>query len=147
MLKKLVGDSFKKQVIFEVIAGKNLLGKASGNVYIMIDESKEHGDGVVKIKNKLFYFLGSHKEEKYTRSAGKAAAGAIIGGVLTGGIGAIAGAAIGGRKKDDSVYFIDFADYETKEEFTVQVKVNRKRSKNDIADFPIAQPSKIGLEK
>jgi hypothetical protein len=45
-----------------------------------------------------------------TRSAGKAAAGAIIGGVLTGGLGAIAGAAIGGRKKDASTAVIRFAD-------------------------------------
>ncbi len=37
------------------------------------------------------------------RSAGKAAAGAIIGGVLTGGLGLLAGAAIGGRRKDDSI--------------------------------------------
>lgn len=37
------------------------------------------------------------------RSLGKAAAGALIGGVLTGGIGAVAGAVIGGRRKDDSV--------------------------------------------
>lgn len=45
-------------------------------------------------------------ERSSHRSAGKAAAGAIIGGVLTGGIGAIAGAAIGGRKKDDSVIYV-----------------------------------------
>jgi hypothetical protein len=45
-----------------------------------------------------------------TRSAGKAAAGAIIGGVLTGGLGAIAGAAIGGRKKDASIAVIRFPD-------------------------------------
>lgn len=146
MWKKLIGDSFKKQVMFEVIAGENRLGKATGNNYLMIDESKAHGDGVVKFNKKLFYFLGSHVEEKHTRSAGKAAAGAIIGGVLTGGVGAIAGAAIGGRKRDDSVYFLDFADYETKEEFTVQVKVNKKFSKNDIADFPIANADQLGLE-
>lgn len=42
-------------------------------------------------------------ERASKRSLGKAAIGAAIGGVLTGGIGAIAGAAIGGRKKDDSV--------------------------------------------
>jgi hypothetical protein len=36
------------------------------------------------------------------RSVGKAAAGAIIGGLLTGGIGAIAGVAIGGRRRDNS---------------------------------------------
>lgn len=44
--------------------------------------------------------------EKSKRSAGKAAAGAIVGGVLTSGVGAIAGAAIGGRKKDNSILYI-----------------------------------------
>jgi len=39
-------------------------------------------------------------QEKY-RSAGKAAAGAIIGGVLTGGIGLLAGAAIGGKQRTE----------------------------------------------
>lgn len=41
-----------------------------------------------------------------SRSVGKAAAGAIVGGVLTGGIGAVAGAALGGRKKDDSLLVV-----------------------------------------
>lgn len=41
-----------------------------------------------------------------SRSIGKAAAGAIVGGVLTGGIGAVAGAALGGRKKDDSMLVV-----------------------------------------
>lgn len=42
-------------------------------------------------------------QKESSRSIGKAAAGAIVGGVLTGGIGAVAGAALGGRKKDDSL--------------------------------------------
>src|SRR5665647_1968895 len=37
-------------------------------------------------------------EDKKSRSIGKSAAGAIIGGILTGGIGLIAGAAIGASK-------------------------------------------------
>ncbi|MBS7334242.1 MAG: SHOCT domain-containing protein [Weeksellaceae bacterium] len=43
----------------------------------------------------------SLNQETY-RSAGKAAAGAIIGGVLTGGIGLLAGAAIGGKRRKDN---------------------------------------------
>ena len=38
-------------------------------------------------------------DAEVNRSAGKAAAGAIIGGVLTGGIGLLAGAVIGGRQR------------------------------------------------
>lgn len=48
-------------------------------------------------------------EAKY-RSGGKAAAGAIIGGLLTGGIGLIAGAAIGGRRRQTGVYFASLHD-------------------------------------
>jgi hypothetical protein len=48
-------------------------------------------------------------EDKY-RSAGGAAAGAIIGGILTGGIGLLAGAAFGGRRKQRSSYLVTFDD-------------------------------------
>ena len=41
------------------------------------------------------------------RSAGKAAAGAIVGGLLTGGIGLLAGAALGGkRRKENQLHFV-----------------------------------------
>ncbi|MCM3129035.1 hypothetical protein ACFQ3J_08685 [Paenibacillus provencensis] len=49
-------------------------------------------------------------DEKGKRSGGKAAAGAIVGGVLTGGLGLLAGAAIGGRKKDNSLAVITYQD-------------------------------------
>ena len=129
-------NMFKKQTAFQVIGGQNHFKKAASNMYKMISEEKEYGEGVVNVKGKLYYFLGAHKEEKHTRSAGKAAAGAIVGGVLTGGIGAVAGAAIGGRKKDDSIFFLDFADYETKQEFTVQVK--QIKNTTPIMNFRIA---------
>jgi hypothetical protein len=51
-------------------------------------------------------------EEENYRSSGKAVAGAIIGGVLTGGIGLLAGAAIGGRKRKNGTYFVKFNDGE-----------------------------------
>lgn len=144
--KKIIGDSFKKQTMFTVIGGQNFLPKSSGNIYLMVSEEKKYGEGVVAIEKKLYYFLGVHKEEKHTRSAGKAAAGAIVGGVLTGGVGAIAGAAIGGRKKDASTFWIDFVDYEMKQEFSVQVKPNKKMSKNEISEFRPANPVEIGLD-
>ncbi|MEP2990909.1 MAG: hypothetical protein ABJO88_18290 [Parasphingorhabdus sp.] len=46
------------------------------------------------------------------RSGGRAAVGAIVGGVLTGGIGLIAGAAIGGRKRKTASYLIRLDDGE-----------------------------------
>lgn len=78
---------------------------------------------VTDVDVQLKFFIGFSKSETITipavdiveiglnqeiyRSAGKAAAGAIIGGVLTGGIGLLAGAALGGkRRKDNELLFI-----------------------------------------
>lgn len=44
------------------------------------------------------------------RNGGTAAAGAIIGGILTGGIGLLAGAAFGGRKKGSRVIRLRFTE-------------------------------------
>lgn len=54
-------------------------------------------------------------EEAHIRSVGKAAAGAIVGGVLTGGIGLLAGAALGGRRKEDSTAILVLQDSAGKE--------------------------------
>lgn len=129
-------NGFKKNVVFTVIGGKNLLKQAPSNVYGMREE-KKIGEGVVWIKGKHYYLLGVHKEEKYSRNIGKAAAGAVIGGVLTGGVGAIVGGAIGGKQKDKSTYFVDLMDYETKQEFTIEVAVFRQHA-IDLTTMKIA---------
>jgi len=131
-----------KSFVFEVVGGTNYLPKASLNLYKMETAPKKYGEGVVKIKKKLYYYMGAHKEQSHTRSAGKAAAGAIVGGVLTGGVGAVVGAAIGGRKKDTSLFWIDLMDYETKQEFSIQVKPT-KQSRDKIAGFRVANPNDI----
>ena len=48
-------------------------------------------------------------EETY-RSAGATAGWAIAGGLLTGGIGLIAGAAIGARRRKNAIYLVKFKD-------------------------------------
>lgn len=126
---------FKKRVVFEVIGGKNLLPKSTGNVYTMIEDKPE---GVVTIKKKKYHFLGMNTNLAHKRSGGKAAAGAIIGGALTGGVGAIAGAAIGGRRKDDSTAMLDFMEADTKKVFSVQVKPAKNQLKV-LAQFPISE--------
>jgi hypothetical protein len=60
----------------------------------------------MSVKLKAEDILGMSFEEKTKRSVGKTAAGAIIGGVLTGGIGLLVGGALGAMRKDISNLFI-----------------------------------------
>lgn len=52
--------------------------------------------------------LAISNEKSGHRSVGKTAAGAIVGGVLTGGIGLIVGGALGARKQDTSEVFVTY---------------------------------------
>lgn len=63
-------------------------------------------------------------EKSAHRSVGKTAAGAIVGGVLTGGIGLIVGGALGARKTDTSEVFITYK-YDD-----VELTLNLKPGKN-----------------
>lgn len=134
----------RRRTAFQIIGGTNYFPKAMTNIYAMINYN-HLDEGVVKIKGKLYYLLGIHREEAYTRSAGRVATGALIGGILTGGVGAIVGGALGAKEKDVSDYFLDFADYETKQEFTVQVKL-QKSAIRSLMKFRVANPINIGLE-
>jgi hypothetical protein len=70
-------------------------------------EIKEHGFfATIKFNVSMDDIIDISFEEKSNRSVGKAAAGAIIGGVLTGGIGLLAGAALGARKKNSSMLYL-----------------------------------------
>lgn len=55
-----------------------------------------------KVRIPLVQVKGLALGVDHKRSAGKAVAGAVIGGLLTGGIGALAGAAFGGRRRQDN---------------------------------------------
>ncbi|MCG7410555.1 hypothetical protein MH117_24470 [Paenibacillus sp. ACRRX] len=81
----------------EIKPGKVFVIQGGSNHEILIDN---HPITITKLE----------WDEKGTRSAGKAAAGAIVGGVLTGGIGLLAGAAVGGRKEDNSLAIITYGD-------------------------------------
>ncbi len=63
-------------------------------------------------------------EKSGSRSVGKTAAGAIVGGVLTGGIGLIVGGALGARKTDTSEVYITYK-YNG-----VELTINLKPGKN-----------------
>ncbi|TEB05195.1 hypothetical protein Psch_02236 [Pelotomaculum schinkii] len=97
------------KVFTEVKAGNALISK--GPVII----SKGEQPGYLKFSRALkksveFQVTSVDWEENATRSAGKAAAGAVVGGLLTGGIGLVAGAAIGGRKRDNSTAVLTLLD-------------------------------------
>lgn len=116
------------KVKVEIVVGN---GTARGKE-ITFTKGKEPGNLVFNIPFKLFKeyeILGLDWEEKATRSVGKAATGAILGGALTGGLGLIAGAALGGKKKDASTAVITYQD----ERGAVQkliVRLNAKEMQN-----------------
>lgn len=89
--------------------------KGAGIVKDKVDLLKTRDKGVVRVllkghfpkKMKITKIEWEHKEG---RSAGGSAVGAIGGGLLAGPLGLIAGAAIGGRKKDVSTAVVSFED-------------------------------------
>lgn len=85
---------------------------------------KAPGENAIKLNNYIMTIKAIEWSEKGKRSVGKAAAGAIIGGAMTGGLGLIAGAAIGGRKKDDSI--IAILINENGIDYTVYFRANQK---------------------
>jgi hypothetical protein len=70
---------------------------------------------------------GIEWEESATRSAGKAAGGAIVGTMVAGPLGTIAGAAVGGRKRDNSKAYVYLIDPETREEVTLHIRCNAEK--------------------
>lgn len=66
-------------------------------------------------------------DEHYKRSAGKTAAGALVGGVLTGGIGLLAGAALGARRSGDHTLILAY------KLGTIEVQATFKG--DEVADF------------
>ncbi|WP_144558538.1 hypothetical protein [Shouchella miscanthi] len=95
-----------------------------GNVTIKAGKES----GTLQFGSRSIMVTGMGWEEKGKRSGGKAAAGAVVGGIVTApitwGAGAIVGAAIGGRKKDDSVVAIAFSDGSVN--YTMYLKADAK---------------------
>ena len=112
--KEAVKDATAKKITLDIAAGyKNIKGKE-----VTISKGNEPNTfkfvtpGLLGAKVE-YEVVGVNWQESTSRSAGKAAAGAIIGGVLTGGLGLVAGAAIGGKKKDASTAVITIVDNNT----------------------------------
>ena len=84
---KIVGTS----VSVKIISGKEQVRSKEDTKMI------QKQNGVVSIGGVPYDYLGFDWNEQKYRSGGKAVAGAAIGGVLTGGIGTLVGAAMGGN--------------------------------------------------
>lgn len=79
----------------------------------------------IRIGSKRVEVTSLSWDEKGKRSIGKAAAGALVGGALTAGAGAVVGAAIGGRKKDNSVAIMSVKDVDDIVEYTIYFRCNK----------------------
>lgn len=66
-------------------------------------------------------------EKSSSRSAGKTVAGALIGGVLTGGVGLLVGGALGAKKKNNSELYITI-NYKERS-FIISIKTGKETDK------------------
>lgn len=125
---------FKAKMVFEVIGSSQGLEKLSFGIYKMVDKGK----GRVKFGKQTFYLLNIQTVEQYKRSVGAAAVGGIAGGLLLGGVGLLAGGAIGGRRKDDNSYIVSLQDMKSEEIIDVQVKVPKGgKTTSNVNQFSI----------
>ena len=111
-----------KSIILKYLGGFNSL-KVGKSVTIK-QTGKPH---YIKVNNKEVKAVGLEWQKDSKRSLGKGVAGAIIGGALTGGIGALAGGAIGARRKDDSTAILTVM-IEGQEEYLL-LECNQKQFK------------------
>jgi hypothetical protein len=106
---------------------KGVPGVQGKNVNIF----KTNTPGLVKFQaglslTKKFYITHIEWEHKEGRSAGKAAVGAIGGGILAGPLGLIAGAALGGKKNEVSTAVLYLKDEQTEKEDHLYVRMKAK---------------------
>jgi hypothetical protein len=118
-------NAFKRRINLDILSGGQYLNEHSIPVKVaVLVEGDQRGEvftqiGLTKTPWKLD---GIEWEESATRSAGKAAGGAIVGTLVAGPLGTIAGAAIGGRKRDNSKAFVYLINPETNEEVTLHIR-------------------------
>ena len=109
-------DFFRKRVQVSVIAGGHVLtdNEAGKGLVSKVAVMKGDRPGYVYMNTlfgqKEFKFEKITWQRDRTRSIGKTAAGALVGTVIAGGIGTVAGAAIGARRRDISTAFLYISD-------------------------------------
>lgn len=128
LLEEKKRENEKKQMLsgFEVeYLGGYPLWPTPSKVNFSIDHSKillRKGSDICSISKEDIVAISNEKSG--SRSVGKTAAGAIVGGVLTGGIGLIVGGALGARKTNTSEVYITYK-YNG-----VELTINLKPGKN-----------------
>ncbi|WP_176586314.1 hypothetical protein [Priestia megaterium] len=105
-------ELFRSRIPIQILSGGHVLTDKQIPVPITsasIIKGDNPGEVITEVPfadKKRWHIVNIEWEESSTRSAGKAAAGAIAGTVVAGPIGTIAGAAMGGKKKDTSKAFV-----------------------------------------
>ncbi|MCJ7991126.1 hypothetical protein MUB15_20625 [Priestia sp. OVS21] len=98
-------ELFRSRVPIQILSGGHVLTDKQIPAPITsasIVKGDNPGEVITEVPfadKKRWYLVNIEWEESSTRSAGKAAAGAIAGTVVAGPLGGIAGAAMGGKKK------------------------------------------------
>ncbi|HZH58643.1 MAG TPA: hypothetical protein VEY70_03500 [Metabacillus sp.] len=111
-IKGFFKDAMKKRIPIDILSGGHILNEKqlpTGIQVATIIQGEERGEVRIEVPfgSKFEYILdGIEWEESARRSGGKAAGGAIVGTLVAGPLGGIAGAAVGGRRRDNSKAFI-----------------------------------------
>jgi hypothetical protein len=126
---KNLKEIFKQRINVEILSGGHVLTDKDMPVrFINIVKGEQRGEIITEVPfadKKKWTLVGIDWEESHTRSAGKAAAGAIVGKMVAGTTGAIVGAAMGGKQIDTSKAYLRLRDEEGNEH-TLHIKCDEK---------------------
>ena len=123
-------ESIKKtRITVKLVSGKEQIGSKKDTVALV-----ELEPGIVSVNTRQYKFMGFDWGEQKYRSGGKAVAGAVIGGVLTGGIGALAGAALGGKRRDASKATMHLTDRGTNKPVQLIIECDEKKA-NELGEL------------
>lgn len=111
-------DLFKQQITITILSGGRILTDKQIRTTIQvanITKGKAPGEIIATVPfagKKTFKLIAVNWEESHARSGGKAAAGAIAGTLIAGPLAGVAGAALGGKRKDTSKAYLHLIDQE-----------------------------------
>lgn len=120
-------DAGYKSIALKYLGGFNSI-KAGKRVIIKQTGKPHH----IKINGVEVKVLDLEWQKDSKRNLGKGVAGAVIGGALTGGLGALAGGAIGARRKDDSTAVLSFIHNDNEEYILIECDKKQFKKLSDI---------------